>query len=161
VTASFADGSQVEADYLVACDGAGSAIRQRTVGDDKLYLGLNSINCESQLDVDHPFLAGGYFIMLGNRGTSLFCYRQPGGVYWSYVVHARSEAETTAEPRQALLQRVRKETAGWHELATRIVTASVPDTLGVRGYYDKQPLAHVHDRRVWMIGDAAHPMSPF
>src|SRR5215468_8672635 len=44
VTASFADGSQVEADYLVACDGAGSAIRQRTVGDDKLYLGLNSIH---------------------------------------------------------------------------------------------------------------------
>ncbi len=31
----------------------------------------------------------------------------------------------------------------------------------MRGYYDKEPLKRVRDGRVWLLGDAAHPMSPF
>lgn len=161
VTAMFEDGSRVEADYLVACDGAGSVIRQQSIGDQKRYLGLNAIHCASRLEVEHPFLAGGYFLTLGNNGCSFFCYRQPGGLYWSYVVHAASEAETSDQPGPALLERVRQETADWHELIPRIVAASMPETVGVRGYYDKEPLTHARAGRVWMIGDAAHPMCPF
>lgn len=41
------------------------------------------------------------------------------------------------------------------------VLATKNDSVGVRGYYDKEPVSHVHHGRVWMIGDAAHPMSPF
>jgi sarcosine oxidase, subunit beta len=105
VVARFADRSLVEADYLIACDGVGSVVRQQEVGDEKRYLGLNSIHFESTLDPDHPFLEGGYFLMLGRNGCSLFCYRQPRGVYWSYVVHAHSEAETSGEQGPALLDR--------------------------------------------------------
>ena len=32
-----------EADYLVACDGVGSAVRQQMIGDERCYLGLVSI----------------------------------------------------------------------------------------------------------------------
>jgi salicylate hydroxylase len=77
------------------------------------------------------------------------------------VVHATSEAETGDVPGADLLERVRRETATWHELVPRIVGAAVPETVGVRGYYDKDPIAHARNARVWMIGDSAHPMSPF
>ena len=160
-TATFEDGSKVEADYVVACDGAGSAIRQQFVGDQKHYLGLNSIHFESRLEVQHPFLEGGYFLMLGDNGCSFFCYRQPGGVYWSYVLHAGSETETADLPLPDLLKRVRQDTANWHELVPTIVAAAVPESVGVRGYYDKDPITKIREGRIWMIGDAAHPMCPF
>jgi len=31
----------------------------------------------------------------------------------------------------------------------------------VRGYYDNEPVRQVRQGRVWLIGDAAHPMCPF
>jgi salicylate hydroxylase len=161
VVASFDDGSRLEADYLVACDGAGSAIRQQFVGDSKRFLGLVAIHAESPVEVGHPLLDGGYFLTLGDNGCSFFCYRQPGGVFWSYVVHADAEAAIADQSHEALLGRVRRETDDWHELVRKFVSAAKADSVGVRGYYDKEPIGHVRDGRVWMVGDAAHPMSPF
>jgi salicylate hydroxylase len=161
VVAAFEDGSRVDADYLVACDGVGSAIRQQSVGDSKHFLGLVAIHAESPVEVEHPLLEGGYFLSLGENGCSFFCYRQPAGVYWSYVVHAESEAAVAEQSERDLLERVKRETDGWHELVHKVTSAARIDSVGVRGYYDKEPISHVHDRRVWMVGDAAHPMSPF
>jgi len=39
----FEDGTSAQADYLVACDGVSSALRQQLSGDEKHYLGLTSI----------------------------------------------------------------------------------------------------------------------
>jgi salicylate hydroxylase len=161
VIAAFEDKSQVDADYLIACDGAASAIRQQLVGDHKRYLGLVSIHAEAPIEVEHPLLDGGYFLTMGKNGCSFFCYRQPGGVYWSYVVHADSEASIADQPQDVLLQRVQSETRDWHDLVPRFVAAAKVDTIGVRGYYDKEPIKRVHEVRVWVIGDAAHPMCPF
>jgi salicylate hydroxylase len=160
VSARLQDGQRVEADYLVGCDGVASAIRQQMIGDDKRYLGLAMIHGEAAVRVDHPLLAGGYFMALGREGTSLFCYTQPGGVYFNYTVHADSEAAIANQPQEALLRRVREETRGWTEPIPTVVRAAGVQSIGVRGYYDKEPATKVRDGRVWLIGDAAHPMCP-
>jgi len=161
VLATFRDGGRVAADYLVACDGVGSAIRQQLIGDAKKYLGLTSIHAEAPVEIDHPMLAGGYFMMLGKNGCTFLCYRQPRGAYWSYTVHAAAEAQIAGQPKQALLERVSRETAGWHELVRALVKGAAADTVGVRGYYDKEPATRAINGRIALIGDAAHPMSPF
>ena len=62
IEVQFDDGTSVQADYLIACDGVSSAIRQQMVGDEKRYLGLTSIVCEAPVTIHHPLLQGGYFM---------------------------------------------------------------------------------------------------
>ena len=84
VEVQFENGKTASADYLVACDGVASAIRQQIIGDQRRYLGLTTILLDSPHLIKHPLLEGGYFLTLGDNGVSLFCYRQPDGIHVSY-----------------------------------------------------------------------------
>ncbi|MEO8263207.1 MAG: FAD-dependent monooxygenase [Pseudolysinimonas sp.] len=162
VTCSFADGSRRTFDYLVAADGVNSIARQTFRGDDPRYLGLTAIYGDAAVPATHPLLAGGYFMTLGDNGASFFAYPQPGGtVHFSYTMPTE-EAETySTQPSAELVEHLRAETADWHELVRSIAAAADSATIGVRRYFDREPLPTVRYGRVWLIGDAAHPMAPF
>lgn len=93
----FEDGTSAQAEYLIACDGVSSALRKPLSGDEKRYLGLTSIVCVAPLLVQHPLVQGGYFMALGDDGSSAFCYRQSDSVALSYTVHAPSEDDLNAQ----------------------------------------------------------------
>ena len=156
----FIGGRHVDGDVVVGCDGVDSALRRQLVGDSPHFLGLSAITGDAPLSVDDPLLSGGYFMTLGDHGDSFFCYPQPGGVHFSYTSHVEPSAlETTSQPE--LLRQVQAATADWHPLVRSIAAAADPNSIEPRGYYDREPTKRVRDGNVWLIGDAAHPMSPF
>jgi salicylate hydroxylase len=156
----FTGGRHVDGDVVVGCDGVGSVLRRQIVDDSSHFLGISAITGDAALTVDDRLLSGGYFMTLGDRGDSFFGYRQAGGVHFSYTSATEPAAlESTSQP--DLLRQVREATADWHPLIAAIVSAADPDSIKPRGYYDRDPTKQVRDGNVWLIGDAAHPMSPF
>jgi salicylate hydroxylase len=157
----FAEGPPVVADVVIAADGVASAVRAQMIGDEKRYLGLTSIIGDAPVVPKHPLVDGGYFMTLGDDGTSVFCYRQGSSVHLSYTVHVDAETRVAGRLPRDLLGLVIDGTADWHEPIPEIARAIDPRTVVVRGYYDRDPATRIRDGRVWLIGDAAHPMCPF
>jgi salicylate hydroxylase len=156
----FTGGRHTEGDVVVGCDGVGSALRRQLIDDVPHFLGLSAITGDSALALEDPLLSGGYFMTLGDHGESFFCYRQPGGVHFSYT--SAVEPSTLESMSQAdLLHRVRVATPDWHPLIRSIAAAADPESIKPRGYYDRDPSKQIRDGNVWLLGDAAHPMSPF
>ena len=115
----FTGGRHTEGDVVVGCDGVGSALRRQLIDDVPHFLGLSAITGDSALASEDPLLSGGYFMTLGDHGDSFFCYRQPGGVHFSYT--SAVELSTLESMSQAdLLHRVREATADWHPLIRSI-----------------------------------------
>src|SRR6266852_928728 len=99
-------------------------------------------------------------MMLGDDGSSAFCYRQSSSVPFSYTVHAPSEDDLNSQTQAELLRRVHHATSAWHPPIPQLVTTIDEASVVVRGYYDREPLTRVPEGRLWLIGDAAHPMAP-
>ena len=94
----FTGGRHVDGDVVIGCDGVGSTLRRQIVDDSPHFLGLSAITGDAALTVDDPLLSGGYFMTLGDRGDSFFCYRQPGGVHFSYTSANRARSARIDKP---------------------------------------------------------------
>jgi 2-polyprenyl-6-methoxyphenol hydroxylase-like FAD-dependent oxidoreductase len=156
----FTDGRHADGDVVVGADGVASAMRRQLIGDSSHFLGLSAITGDAALSVEDPLLSGGYFMMLGDHGDSFFGYRQPGGVRFSYAFQLQPSTLVSTSQFE-LLRQVQAATADWHPLVQAITAAADPDSIKTRGYYDREPTKQICDGNVWLIGDAAHPMSPF
>jgi 2-polyprenyl-6-methoxyphenol hydroxylase-like FAD-dependent oxidoreductase len=100
-------------------------------------------------------------MMLRDTGASGFCYRDQVGLHFSYTEHALSESELATRTPDEMIKHIRTATADWNAPVPQVAAELDPATIVARGYYDKEPLKHVRNGRLWLVGDAAHPMSPF
>ncbi|HEX4952759.1 MAG TPA: NAD(P)/FAD-dependent oxidoreductase [Thermoanaerobaculia bacterium] len=168
VTVSFEDGERWGADVLVGADGVRSVVREQRHGDPlefrRLMILGNELTGEAvEPWAASPWLAEGKSILLSKHGSFyVTLYSQERRLHWSFGLPAtEEEIEALAADPAGLAGEAARRAAQWPEPVPSLVAASAGHPFRLRGVYDREPLPAAPPGRVTLLGDAAHPMTPY
>ena len=166
VTLRFRDGTSATADALVAADGLRSPLRAQMHGPNSPEPGRPRYTGHTAWRATVPTTRLGQHapdrtacVWMGPRRHAV-TYRLRGGELANLVavVERPSDAaeswESTGTRDDAL-----RDFHGWHPTVTTLLREA--DQLHRWSLFDRPPLKSWTDRRVALLGDAAHPMLPF
>jgi 2-polyprenyl-6-methoxyphenol hydroxylase-like FAD-dependent oxidoreductase len=157
VRISFAGGLVAEHDAVIGADGIRSRVRAELFGhSDPIYRGYTVWRGVARYDGDaipvgansETWGAGKRFGIL-NTGPAMFT--------WYAAVNVPPHHLDGPAGRQRELQEA---FVGWHEPIADLIGATNDDQIMKNGAYDLVPLRRWGERRVTLLGDAAHPCTP-
>lgn len=164
IKAKFIDGSVVKGDLLIGFDGLRSKVYKQLHNKPLNYLGLVSVGgmlTGSEL-CNHRLLQGGAFLSIGDRASMYVqTYTNTGKVLWAYSSHQQEEWGRNLDGEQ-LKAEVYSRIRTWHEPIPTLVKETTVENMGQPiPIYDREPVRSTVNSRVILLGDAAHPMSPY
>jgi len=163
VIATFTNGRIVTSDVLIGCDGAASKVRANVFGDEV-------VNYTGQVAFRALLPMANVPASIRERPFALFVGDKR--VLMHYPLRHRTIMNVLGVAREASWQdegwRIRATIEEFESLysdlyppALHLIRAISPRTLFKWGLRDREPLQQYTKGRVTMLGDAAHPMSPF
>jgi salicylate hydroxylase len=181
VTVRFEDGSTAIGDVLVGADGASSRVcRQLLPHSTRTDTGLVAVSGKFPLDqaarTETPESAfRGPTLIMGSRGCFMFLSaveratdagdQEDAEEYVMWGFSARREtlggeiddSMDSASVKQAVLQQV----YDWHPALRTVVERADPETLSTFAVKSAAPVPPWPTRRITLLGDALHNMTPF
>jgi 2-polyprenyl-6-methoxyphenol hydroxylase-like FAD-dependent oxidoreductase len=156
VTVSFRDGDTAGGDVLVAADGLQSAARTQVLGETELRApGIDVY--QATLEGDARPLARTLFAETWGPGVRVGHYPVRAGTFWFAFVRRGAEPSPAASPKETLLEL----TDGWAAPAARLIDETPAAAIGRSEIVGRDPVERWGDGRMTLLGDAAHPMTPF
>ncbi len=155
VVAHFADGHEERGAVLIGADGADSTIRSTLFPEVKLrYAGYRYIRALT--DFGDPELLGKFILWVG-RGDRFGVHSGPDWLYWFGVL---VDPEITPDPENGRKQQVLERFRDFPATVREMVEKTPAESIGRADIHDLDPLERWTDRRVAILGDAAHATSP-
>lgn len=158
VRATLTSGRQVSGRLLVGADGVWSRVREQLFADGlPRFCGLTS--CWGRVEaeaVNLPGLEAGHAYAQLGPGAAFASATLGGEVLWSVFWRTKT-FERTGRP----LERVKERLTSWAPPIQQVLERSDPSLVAETGIWDRGPSPLWHRSRVALIGDAAHPMTPF
>lgn len=155
VTVTLDDGRELSGAVLVGADGANSAIRATVFpGTDIEYRGYQYFRALAPPIASNTPDVSSFMLGRGDR------FGIEGGRDWTYVFGAIVTPEGTRDTERGRKQDFLDRFRGFASPALEAIEALPEETIGRADVYDIDPLESWVDRRVALIGDAAHAITP-
>jgi salicylate hydroxylase len=163
VVATFTNGKTIASDVLIGCDGSASRVRACVFGDEVVnYTGQVAFRALLPMANVPAGIAKRPFAMFVGIGRLMLHYPLRHRTIMNVLGVAREPSwQEEGWKIAATVEEFASLYGDFHPDASHLIRAITPGALFKWGLRDREPLQRYTKGRVTMLGDAAHPMTPF